>query len=206
MGRGVIVDERFWFQEETRLTVHKTSLFFPGDGFTVYDSQGELILRVDSYGPDSNSRDELFLMDSSGKCLLTLCRKASLHQRWEGFLGERMDGQEPRFSVYRSSIIRGSGVVVQVYDDAGEEYQIDGSFGQRSCTVYSTCSDSSNSSKEVVAEIKRKVDPTTNVLLGKDVFLLCLMPMIDSAFVMGLVLVLDRMVGDDADEMDSSSL
>ena len=52
-----------------------------------------------------------------------------------------------------------------------------------------------------MVEIKRKVDPSTNVMLGKDVFLLCLKPGFDSAFAMGLVLILDQMHGDDADDV-----
>ncbi|CAK9141271.1 unnamed protein product [Ilex paraguariensis] len=199
-GSGVIVDESFGFEQETHLTVHKTSIFFSGDGFIVYDPKGEVIFRVESYGPDSQSNDELFLMNSSGKCLLTLHRKKpSLHQRWEGFVGEKMDGQEPSFSVHRSSIIGRSGRVVEVYGNPAEEYQIEGSFPQRSCTVSHISSD--GSSKELVAQIKRKVDPTTNVMLGKDVFLICLKPGVDSAFIMGLVLVLDQMDGDDFDDL-----
>ena len=58
-----------------------------------------------------------------------------------------------------------------------------------------------NSSRDPVVEIKRKVDPSTNVMLGKDVFLLCLKPGFDSAFAMRLVLILDQMHGDDADDV-----
>ena len=58
-----------------------------------------------------------------------------------------------------------------------------------------------NSSRDPVVEIKRKVDPSTNVMLAKDVFLLCLKPGFDSAFAMGLVLILDQMHGDDADDV-----
>jgi len=58
-----------------------------------------------------------------------------------------------------------------------------------------------NSCRDPVVEIKRKVDPSTNVMLGKDVFLLCLKPGFDSAFAMGLVLILDQMHGDDADDV-----
>jgi len=49
-----------------------------------------------------------------------------------------------------------------------------------------------------MAEIRRKVDASTNVLLGKDVFSLCLKPGFDGAFAMGLVLILDQITGDDA--------
>lgn len=200
MNEVVTVDEKFCFPEETHLTVRKTSLFFPGDGFVVYDSNGEILFRFDSYGPDSKPKDELVLMDSSGKCLLTLLRKKpSLHQRWEGYVGEKAENQNPIFGVCRSSIIRRSILVVQVYGDPDEEYQIEGSFPHRCCTICKTTY-MENSSREPVAEIKRKVDPSTNVMLGKDVFLLCLKPAFDSALAMGLVLILDQMYGDDADE------
>lgn len=89
--------------------------------------------------------------------------------------------------------------MVEVYGrDPGEEYHIEGSFEQRSCSIYSTHANSEL--KELVAEIKRKVDPDTNVMLGKDVFLLCLEPLVDGAFVMALLLVLDRMCGVDLDD------
>lgn len=191
MKQGLVVEAGFVYEEETHLTVSKTSLFFAGDGFTVYDSKGELVFRVDSYGPDIRERDELVLMDPHGRCLLTVRRKRpSLHQRWEGFLGERTDGQKPIFSVKRSSIIGRSGVTVEVYGRQGEEYQIEGSFAQRCCTIF-------DAGKESVAEIRRKVDASTNVVLGKDVFSLCLKPGFDGAFAMGLVLVLDQINGED---------
>ncbi|GAB4842081.1 hypothetical protein Ancab_012041 [Ancistrocladus abbreviatus] len=78
-----------------------------------------------------------------------------------------------------------------MYTNPGEEYHIEGSFQQRCCTIYDCAK------KEVVAEIKRKVDASSHVLLGKDVFLLCLKPGFDGAFAMGLVLVLDQISGSD---------
>ncbi|KAL5575708.1 hypothetical protein UlMin_017407 [Ulmus minor] len=191
MKEGLVVEAGFVFDEETYLTVSKTSLFFPGDGFIVYDSKGELVFRVDSYGPDIRDKDELVLMDAHGRCLLTVRRKRpSLHQRWEGFVGERTDGQKPIFSVRRSSIIGRSSVTVEVYGKPGEEYQIEGSFAQRCCTIF-------NAGRESVAEIRRKVDASTNVVLGKDVFSLALKPGFDAAFAMGLVLVLDQINAED---------
>ncbi|KAL4280094.1 hypothetical protein GQ457_03G042120 [Hibiscus cannabinus] len=191
MKAGLVVDGDYIYEEEKHLTVLKTSLFFANDGFTVYDCKGQLVFRVDSYGPDPRDKDEVVLMDAHGRCLLTVRKKRpSLHHRWEGFLGERSEGQKPVFSVRRSSIIGRCGMAVEVFNNPGEEYQIEGNFGQRSCTVF-------NAAKESVAEIKRKVDASTNVVLGKDVFLLSLKPGFDGAFAMGLVLVLDQINGDD---------
>ncbi|KAJ8637609.1 hypothetical protein MRB53_011876 [Persea americana] len=194
----MLEDETFCYEEEKQLTVFKTSHFFVGDGFTVYDSNGEVVFRVDSYGgSDSKDQSQLVLMNASGKCLLTVRKKwPSLHNRWEGFVGERMDGQKPMFSVRRSSIIGRSSVTVEVYGNNGslqaEEYQIEGSYCQRCCTFY-------NASREVVAEIKRKVAASTNVVLDKDVFCLCIKPGFDGAFAMALVLVLDQIDGRDDD-------
>ncbi|XP_073128090.1 protein LURP-one-related 12-like [Henckelia pumila] len=176
------------YKEETHLTVRKTSFFFSGDGFTAYDSKGQLVFRVDSYRPDA--AEEVVLMDAAGGCILTLRRKRpSLHQRWEGFAGERTEGQDPLFSVRRSSLIGRSAITVEVYINGGEEYQIEGSFARRSCTIF-------NAEKEAVAKIRRKVDASTNVVLGKDVFLLSSKPGFGGAFAMALVLVLDQIDGE----------
>ncbi|KAK4784949.1 hypothetical protein SAY86_001638 [Trapa natans] len=190
--RALVGDEHeFVCKEEIHLTVLKTSLFFSGDGFSAYDSKGELVFRVESYGPDTRDRDELILMDPHGRCLLTVRRKRpSLHQRWEGFRGERMDGQKPIFSVRRSSIIGRSDVTVEVYGSPVPEYLVvEGSFIHRCCTVY-------NAAKIPVAEIRRKVDTSTHVTLGKDVFSLSVKAGFDVAFTMGVILVLDQITGD----------
>ncbi|KAI3716270.1 hypothetical protein L6452_23492 [Arctium lappa] len=201
-GGGVIVEEGFVYEKETHLTVMKTSLFFAGDGFTVYDTNGQIVFRVDSYGPDTYDAGELVLMDPNGRCLLTVRRKRpSLHQRWEGFLGERIEGEnsKPIFSVRRSSIIGRSNMTVEVFGDRTEEYFIEGCFGSRNCTIY-------DSGKETMAEIRRKVDATTNVMLGKDVFSLILKAGFDGAFAMGLVLVLDQINGDVNDDDEDPTI
>lgn len=82
-------------------------------------------------------------------------------------------------------------MTVEVYTNPGEEYQIEGSFACRNCNILAA-------DKEIVAEIRRKVDATTNVVLGKDVFVLSLKPGFDGAFAMGLVLVLDQIYGAEA--------
>ncbi|KAK7255225.1 hypothetical protein RIF29_28631 [Crotalaria pallida] len=193
VNREFVVQDGYVLKEETHLTVLKTSLFFPGDGFTAYDCKGQLVFRVDSYGPYTRDKDEVVLMDPRGRCLLTLCRKRpSLHQRWEGFKGERKDSDKAKFSVKRSSIIGRpqTSVMVEVYDNSGVEYRIEGCFSQRCCKVFNI------DKKEPMVEICRKVDPTTSVMLGKEVFSLCVKRGFDMAFAMGLILVLDQINGE----------
>ncbi|KAG0459748.1 hypothetical protein HPP92_022876 [Vanilla planifolia] len=200
-----VVGEQYCLNKQRNLTVRKTSLFFPGDGFAAYDQHtGELVFRVETYGRGSILTDEVVLMDPAGASILTLRRKwPSLHNRWEGFLGERVDGKKPLFSVHRSSIFGGgrADVSVEVQGPGGErsaapvaEYRVEGSFAARSCRILY---ERDEGEEEVVAEIKRKVDPSAHVVLSKDVFCLCLSPGMDAAFAMGIVLVLDRISGDD---------
>lgn len=47
-----------------------------------------------------------------------------------------------------------------------------------------------------MAQISRKVDPTTSVMLGKEVFSLCVKPGFDAAFAMAFVLILDQINGE----------
>ncbi|KAL1812708.1 hypothetical protein ACET3Z_022773 [Daucus carota] len=196
---GVTVDNSLIYDKETQLTVHKTCLFFDGDGFTVYDSSGDLVFRVESYAISAREHAEIVLMDPLGRCLLTVRRKRpSLHQRWEGFLGERKSGQKAIFSVRRSSMIGRSSVTVEVYNSTGDEYEIEGSIAQRCCTIF-------DGAKTPMAEIKRKVDCTSETVLGKEVFSLFLKPGFDAAFAMALVLVLDQIKADDRSDDDSGS-
>ncbi|CAN1146882.1 Protein LURP-one-related 12 [Linum perenne] len=193
-GGLVVGGGLFVYDEEKHFTIFKTSMFFANDGFTVHDSSnGELVFRVDSYGPDASERDELVLMDAQGRCLLTVRKKRrSMHQRWEGYTGDREEGQKAVFSVRRSSMIGRPGVCVELYENSSrreEEYEIEGSYGSRSCTVMDS------SRKVAVAVISRKVDASTNVVLGKDAFSLALKPGFDAAFTMGIVLVLDHICG-----------
>lgn len=99
----------------------------------------------------------------------------------------RDEDHEPNFNVSRSSIIGRSTLLVEVYGDPS--YHIMRSCTQRCCTICNTSLECS--SEEHVAVIKRKVDPSTHMMLGKDFFWLCLKPEFDGAFAMGLVLVLD---------------
>lgn len=59
--------------EPASLTVWRKSLLFSCSGFTVFDSKGNLVFRVDNYS--STSRNEIVLMDAAGKPLYTIRRK-----------------------------------------------------------------------------------------------------------------------------------
>ncbi|XP_027176469.1 protein LURP-one-related 12-like isoform X1 [Coffea eugenioides] len=106
-SRSLIVDKIFCFEEETHLTVHRTSIFVPGggDGFIVYNPTGEITFRVDSYGPDSASKDELVLMDG-------FLRQISRHPPPQG--EKKKDEQQAAFSIFKSYIIGKFDLLVEV--------------------------------------------------------------------------------------------
>eukprot|EP00252_Welwitschia_mirabilis_P017893 TRINITY_DN3984_c0_g1_i2.p1 TRINITY_DN3984_c0_g1~~TRINITY_DN3984_c0_g1_i2.p1 ORF type:complete len:231 (+),score=21.43 TRINITY_DN3984_c0_g1_i2:263-955(+) len=185
-----IVDAKFCSETPTVLTVWKKSLVFGGEGFTVYDSNGDLVFRVDCYS-SGRLYDEIVLMDAEGKALLTLRKKLpSLHCRWEGFLGDRTDGKKPIFTVRKSSILPTSSVDV-FFVNSGlsrrpiADYHIEGSLSGNACTI-----STSSSVRKTAAEIKRKCGVPGVVL--KDVFSLSVEPGFDKAFIMGIIVILDH--------------
>ncbi|XP_076959600.1 protein LURP-one-related 8-like [Bidens hawaiensis] len=172
------------------LTVWKKSLLFSCDGFTVYDSNGNLVFRVDNYA--AGNKSEVVLMDASGRSLLTVRRKrASITGNWLVYDGETT--VNPRFSVAKHVNFMNAKSIAHVSSTAGSPkkksvaYEIEGSYAQRCCVVY-------DDKRRSVAEIKRK-EAVGGVAFGGDVFRLVVQPEIDSTVAMGLVVVLDRMFG-----------
>uniref|UniRef100_A0ACD5T8P7 Uncharacterized protein n=1 Tax=Avena sativa TaxID=4498 RepID=A0ACD5T8P7_AVESA len=205
-------EERYCEAEDRELTVRKTTLFSPGDGLEAYDHRtGDLAFRVETYGRGGvcgggAAAGDLALLGAQGQPVLTVRRRRpSLHSRWDGFLGD--GGGKPLFSARRSSILggAGSGVLVDLLlaPAPAAEFRVDGSFPRRCCRVVVVPSgggeDEEGAEEVVVAEVRRKVDEGAHVLLGRDVFVLWVRAGFDAAFAMGIVLVLDRITGDELD-------
>ncbi|KAK2984592.1 hypothetical protein RJ640_018970 [Escallonia rubra] len=183
----------------TTLTVWRKSLFFCCNGFTVIDSGGNLAYRVDNY---SGRRDQVILMDGSGKPILAVCRrkqKLSLVDKWLVYEGEVDDytttkpsKKKPIFWARKNmkNILQPHvNVLAHVYlgpSDKRQAYVIEGSYAQRSCKVL-------NDSRRVVAEIKKKEAMIGGVSFGLDVFTLIIQPGFSPVFVMAIVLLLDQM-------------
>lgn len=179
------------------LTVWRKSLVFSGNGFTVFDSTGNLVFRVDNY--TSHLKDEIVLMDATGMALFTMKRKRlSLHNEWRGFLGDFQDTQRPLFIVRRAApyLLISTKRLADVYicssaesknkKKAHSDYRFEGCYAKRSFTLL-------NSFNEVVAEVKPKL-VRSEITLGGDVFNLTVQPGYDQAFVMGLIIILDQML------------
>ncbi|PPD96636.1 hypothetical protein GOBAR_DD06321 [Gossypium barbadense] len=150
-------------ESEAILTVWKKSLLFNCNGFTVFGSKGDLVFRVDNY-MDGN-KGEILLMDATGNPLLTIRRKKmSLGDSW---------------LVYKGETTEAINVV----------YEIEGSYSQRSCSVY-------DDRRRLAAEIKKKEAVNGGVAYGNDIFRLVVQPgHIRTDFAMALVILLDQMFG-----------
>ncbi|OIW09947.1 hypothetical protein TanjilG_32096 [Lupinus angustifolius] len=186
------------------LTVWRKSLVFSCKGFTVIDSCGNLVYRVDNY---TLHPDEVILMDASGNSVFTMRRrtKFGLIESWYVYEGE-MENQCKRRSnidksrknpvccVKKSVNILTSNPKVQacVYRVTSDSYKqhamftIEGSYEHRTCKVL-------DEFKRVVVEIKMKEANSKNVTFGIEIFQLIVHPGFDPDFAMAIVLLLDQM-------------
>ncbi|KAM7259988.1 hypothetical protein ACFE04_015729 [Oxalis oulophora] len=185
------------------LTVWRKSLLISCSGFTVIDSNGNLVFRVDNY---ILRPQEIVLMDGLGKSVLTLRRskKLSLIDSWLIYEGDQdmvtklSTKKKPSFKVSRRNNINmfqanHENVLAQVHriisDKTHVAYVVEGSYANRSCKIL-------DESRRVVAEIKSKEAINVRgggVSFGLDVFTLILHHDFDSGFAMALVLLLDQM-------------
>ncbi|KAF8379605.1 hypothetical protein HHK36_029046 [Tetracentron sinense] len=182
----------------TSLTVWRKSLVFSCNGFTVIDSDGNLVYRVDNYM--GGGRDEVVLMDASGKPVLTMRRKKlRLLENWLVYDGEveecgsTTSPKKPICCVRKHvNLLQANPQVLahvcREYSSSSKRlaYVIEGSYGKRSCRVL-------DESRRVVAEIKRKEAMIGGISFGVEVFLLVVREGFDTGFAMAMVLLLDQM-------------
>ncbi|CAI0462712.1 unnamed protein product [Linum tenue] len=197
----------------TSLTVWRKSLVMNCHGFTVINSEGDLVYRVDNY---CGRPDELTLMDAAGRSVLTMLhhtKKFGLVDSWLVYEGDaeaavvaghnpavKFVPKKPMWCVKKQKSLllaaaanssSSSNVVAYVYKGSlGKRnwwYAIQGSYGQRSCKVVE------QESRKEVAEIRPKEAAVGGVSLGAEVFVLSVRSGFDSGFAMALVLLLDQM-------------
>lgn len=184
--------------EAVSLTVWRRSLLFNGKGFTVFDSNGDLVFRVETYA--CGSPREVVLMDADGRALLTIRRKKlSLADEWLIYDGEAAASSSaptpapkrftarrnmsllPTKSLARLSPARASGSTV---DAPGCRYDVEGSYASRSVDMFACCGEQ----RRHVGTVCRK-----EAAVGSDVFRLVVEPGFEPALAMAVVIVLDQM-------------
>ncbi|XP_009133276.2 protein LURP-one-related 8 [Brassica rapa] len=168
------------------LTVWRKSLLFNCDGFTVYNSNGNLVFRVDNYM--NSPKDNIVLMDASGLPLLSIRRKKlSMGDCWAVYDGETQ--RDPIFTAKKNvSILTNKRSLAWVSVKKTILYEVEGSYGQRSCKIVDV-----RRNKKKTAEIKRKDAMVGGGSFGKDVFKLIVEPEMEPRVAMALTIILDKM-------------
>ncbi|KAI3871176.1 hypothetical protein MKW98_015076 [Papaver atlanticum] len=166
-------------------TIWMKSLVMQGNGCTVYDSNGQVVYRIDNY--DNKNCNEVHLMDLKGKVLFTILRKKlRLFGRWEGYKsGNSSKGNKPWFQV-KKNLNMEVDVTVKESDETGaNSYRMErlkGSSSKLACKIMDV------QTGRAIAELKQK-QSSGGVLLGDDVMGLVVEPNIDHSFIMGLIVV-----------------
>jgi len=189
--------------EAVSLTVWRRSLLFNGKGFTVFDSNGDLLFRVETYA--GSSPREVVLMDADGRALLTIRRKKlSLTDEWvicDGDAAASSSAPTPapkRFTVRRNMSLLPTKSLARLSPARGSDcaggapscrYDVEGSYASRSVDMFAcTSSASSGEQRRRVATVCRK-----EAAVGPDVFRLVVEPGFEPALAMAVVILLDQM-------------
>uniref|UniRef100_A0A0D6R3E9 Protein LURP-one-related 15 n=1 Tax=Araucaria cunninghamii TaxID=56994 RepID=A0A0D6R3E9_ARACU len=189
-----VVGQQFCAPYPIELTVQQKAISFSGGDFTVTDSGGNVVFKV--AGKVMSLHDRRVLQDAAGNPLLTLKQKTfTMHRTWEAYRGNSSDQQNFLFTARKSSMIQLK-TALDVFlagnkDEKHTDFHVKGSFLERSCTIYR--------GDRIVAEMKRK-HTVTNVLLGKDTFVVVMQPGIDYAFIVALIVLLDEINDDRKDD------
>ncbi|KAF1869568.1 hypothetical protein Lal_00017143 [Lupinus albus] len=165
-------------------TLWMKSLLLNGKGCTLFDSNGQIVYRVDNY--NCKSFEEVHLMDQQGNTLFTILRKQyNIFRFWEGYRSPatRNDPKGPCFRVYKSyRIFRGVsayGVKLGLDKNQPNTLKIECSTSKSPCKIYDQFG-------VLIAELSRKKS-SCGVDLGDDVLTMVVEPNIDLSLIMGLV-------------------
>ncbi|KAI4329030.1 hypothetical protein L6164_021337 [Bauhinia variegata] len=173
----------FTSKQET-FTIWMKSLVLNGKGCTVFDSDGQIVYRVDNY--NNKRRDEVYLMDRKGNVLFTILRKQSkLSSFWEGYRcrASKENRKEPSFRVKKAFRICKGTSAYQVVLGLDKSQPYCHKIQSSTCKSFCNISDQFGG---MVAELKRKKS-TCGVDLGEDVLTMVVEPNIDLSLIMGLV-------------------
>lgn len=181
-------------REPVALTVWRRSLLFNGKGFTVFDSKGDLVFRVETYA--GGSPREVVLMDADGRALLTICRKKlSLADEWSIMDGDAASAAPKRFTARRNMSLLPSKSLARLSSvrgasDRGDapRYHVEGSYVGRSLDMFASASGGGGEQRRRVATVCRK-----EAAVGPDVFRLVVEPGFEPALAMAVVILLDQM-------------
>ncbi|PNT45225.1 hypothetical protein POPTR_003G125200v4 [Populus trichocarpa] len=169
--------------EKETFTIWMKSLVCQTNGCTVFDSNGDIVYRIDNY--DKKCSSKVYLMDLRGRVLVTIIRRKRLLQIvgcWYGYRWNPDANEEkPWFQVktYGRLICMGS-FACQVTVGFDKYWVVKLGSKQAFRIV--------NIDREVIAEVKQK-QLSSGISLGDDVLTLVVEPHIDHSLIMAIVTV-----------------
>ncbi|CAL5089469.1 unnamed protein product [Urochloa decumbens] len=183
-----VVSPQFCAPYAVPMTVTKKAMSLSGGDFVVTDANGAEMLRV--RGAVFSVHDRRVLHDAAGRPLVSMREKVfSMHNRWEVFRGDSTNASDLLFTVKKAAVLQlRTEVDVFLAGNTAQQacdFKIRGSYFERSCAFYLGYSNT------MVAQITRKYT-ASNVLLGKDTFLVTVFPHVDYVFIAALVVILDE--------------
>ncbi|MCL7051611.1 hypothetical protein MKW94_019806 [Papaver nudicaule] len=159
------------------------SLVMNSNGCTVFDSNGEIIYRIDNYNKKCSNK--VYLMDLNGNLLSTILRKRlRMFGRWEGYNGSKVDQEKPWFQVRKPFRVLNKvhyNVSVSIGPSNDASYTIEKLDSKMGCKIL-------DQAGNVVAEMKQK-QSRFGVGLGDDVFTLMVESNVDHSLILGLIVV-----------------
>ncbi|KAL8200896.1 hypothetical protein R6Q57_012235 [Mikania cordata] len=179
--------------ERETYTIWMKSLVLNSNGYTVFDSTGEVVYRIDNY--DSKSRSEVYLMDLRGNIVCTILRKKLLRMLglWDCYNSDK-DCSRPWFRVGKTfGLFKNSWVYNVLVGNNNEQ----GKHITSSCSsnhhkmeglVHSLEFKIIDGEGQVAAVVERKRS-SLGVVLGEDVLCVTVEPHVDCIFVMALVAI-----------------
>ncbi|CAH1415537.1 unnamed protein product [Lactuca virosa] len=175
----------FCSSEREAYTIWMKSLVLNSNGYTVYNSNADVVFRIDNY--DNKCSNEVYLMDLRGNVVCTILRKKLLRfGLWECYNDK--DCSEPWFEVGKTCNFFKNHSVYNVLVGTNEarslcssKHTTEGSFDSLEFKI-------KDGEGRVEAEVQRKRS-SSGVVLGEDVLLVTIEPHVDHIFVMALVAI-----------------
>ncbi|KAI3693610.1 hypothetical protein L1987_76558 [Smallanthus sonchifolius] len=166
-------------------TIWMKSLVLNSNGYTVYDSNGEVVFRIDNY--DSKCRNEVYLMDLRGNIICTILRKKLLRfGLWDCYNDK--DSHTPWFKVEKTFGFFKNDSMYDVLVGTNEARSISRSNHKMEGSVHNLEFKIIDGEGRIAATVQRKLSSSGNVL-GEDVLCVTVEPHVDHIFVMALVAI-----------------
>ncbi|KAK6126735.1 hypothetical protein DH2020_039527 [Rehmannia glutinosa] len=186
-----IVSKVYCSPYEVVLAVRRRPNVVNGGGFAVADCSQRVVFRVDGCGI-LGKKQELVLRDGDGNSLLLIRQKGSVIEalrflkRWKGFSYDFLGSEKLVFTLKEPNSCFSNKNPIRISlesNGSSSNFEMRGDFSVRSCSIVNS------STGHVVAQIG--VKEVEQVMSGRDLYHVKIMPGIDQVFVFGVIAVLD---------------